>query len=60
MKQTVEDLKNKMQIIKKTHTKVVVDKENLGKQTGSTETSITNRIQEIEGRIQVLKILQRK
>ena len=40
-----------MEVIKKTQTKGRLDMENLGKQTGTTKTSITNRIQEIEERI---------
>ena len=37
--------------MKKTHTKGLLDMENLGKQTETTESSITNRIQEIKERI---------
>ena len=37
--------------MKKTQTKGRLDIENLGKWTGTTETSTTNRIQEIEERI---------
>ena len=39
---TVEDLKTKMQVMKQTEG--WLDMENLGKRTGTTETSITNRI----------------
>ena len=46
--ETVEDLKTEMEAMKKTQTKDCLDMENLGKQTGTTETSITNRIQETE------------
>ena len=34
--------------MKRTQTEGQLDMENLGKQTGTTETSITSRIQEIE------------
>ena len=51
VRETVQDLKNEMEVMKKTQTKGRVEMENLGKQTGTTETSITNRIQEIEERI---------
>ena len=37
--------------MKKTQTEKRLDMENLGKRTGTTKTSITNRIQEIEERI---------
>ena len=37
--------------MKKTQTEGRLDMENLGKRTGTTETSITNRIQEVEERI---------
>ena len=51
MKETVQDLKTKTEVINKTQTVGWLDMENLGKRTGTTETSITNRIQEIEERI---------
>ena len=44
-------MKTEIEVIKKTQTKGILDMENLGKRTGTTETSITNRIQEIEERI---------
>ena len=40
-----------MEAVKKTQTKGRLAMENLGKQTETSETSITNRIQEIEERI---------
>ena len=40
-----------MEVIKKTQTKGRLDMENLGKQIGTAETSIINRIQEIGERI---------
>ena len=51
MKETVQDLKTEIEVIKKTQTKGTVDIENLSKLTGTTETSITNKIQEIKERI---------
>ena len=40
-----------MEVMKKTQTGGRLNMENLGKRTGTTETSITNRIQEIEERL---------
>ena len=48
---TIQDLKTKMEVIKKTQIEGWVDIQNLGKWTGTTETSINNRVQEIEERI---------
>ena len=48
--ETVQDLKNEMEVMKKTQTKGRLDMENLGNRSGTTETSITNRLQEIEER----------
>ncbi len=49
--ETVQDLKTEMEAKKKTQTEGRLDMENLSKQTESTDTSITNRIQELEERI---------
>ena len=49
--ETVQDLKIEMEAMKKTQTEGPLDMENLGKRTGTTETSITNRKQDIEERI---------
>ena len=49
--ETVQELKTEMEAMKKTQTKNQLDMENLGKWTETTESSITNRIQEIEERI---------
>ena len=46
--ETVQNLKTEMKAMKKTQTENLLDMENLGKQTETTESSITNRIQEIE------------
>ena len=51
MKETVQDLKTETEVIKETQIKGTLEMENLGKQTGTTETSMTNRIQEIKERI---------
>jgi hypothetical protein len=37
--------------IKKTQTEEILEMENVGKRTGATDASITNRIQEMEERI---------
>ena len=59
--QTVQDLKNEIEVIKKTQTKGILNTENLSKQTGNTEASITNRIQEMEGEESTIEIIgQRK
>ena len=51
-------LKTEMEVIKTTQIMEWLDMENLGKSTGTTEASITNRIQEIEEKnSQGLKIL---
>ena len=53
MNKTIQDLKMEMESIKKTQTVIVgiVEIENIGNQTGITDASITNRIQEMEVRI---------
>ncbi|KAK7798399.1 hypothetical protein U0070_012428 [Myodes glareolus] len=51
VKETVQELKTEMEAMKKTQTENRLDMENLGKRTETTESSITNRIQEIEERI---------
>ena len=48
---TLQDLKVEIEAIKKTQTGGILGMENLGKRTGTTDTSITNRISEIEYRI---------
>ena len=49
--ETVQDLKTEMESMKKSQTEGRLAMENLGKRTETSETSITNRIQEIEERI---------
>ena len=46
--ETVQELKTEMEAMKKTQTEGSLDMENLGKRTETTESSITNRIQEME------------
>ena len=48
VKEAVQELKTEMEAMKKTQTENRLDMENLGKRTETTESSITNRIQEIE------------
>ena len=55
--QTVQDMKIEIEAIKKTQTKGILEMENLGKGTGATDISITNRIQEMEEKISMLKIV---
>ncbi|KAL6032726.1 hypothetical protein STEG23_016164 [Scotinomys teguina] len=50
MKETVQDLKIEIQTIKKTQTEAMLETENLTKPTGTTDASITNRMQEMEQR----------
>ena len=45
--ETVQDLNTEMEAMKKTQTEGRLDMENQGKLTETTESSITNRIQEI-------------
>ena len=51
VKETVQELKTEMEAMKKTQNEGQLDMENLGKRTETTESSITNRIQEMEERI---------
>jgi hypothetical protein len=48
---TAEDLKTVIEEIKETQTEGILEIENLGKRTRTTDASITNRIQEMEDRI---------
>ena len=49
--ETVQELKTEMKSMKKSQTEGRLARENLGKRTETSETSITNRIQETEQRI---------
>ncbi|KAL6030140.1 hypothetical protein STEG23_015549 [Scotinomys teguina] len=51
MNNTVQNLKIEIETIKKTQSEEKLETENLTKRTGTTDTSITNRMQEMEQRI---------
>jgi hypothetical protein len=51
LNKTVQDLKVEVEITKKSQMEATLEIENLGKRSGITDVSITNRIQEIEKRI---------
>ena len=51
MNKTIQDLKMEMETIKKSQRETTLERENLGKNSGLIDASITNRIQEIEERI---------
>jgi hypothetical protein len=53
---TVQDLKIEIETIRETQTVGILEMENLGKRTGTTDASITNRIQEMEEGISGIKI----
>jgi hypothetical protein len=57
LKKTIKYLKMKVKIIKKTQRETTLEIETLGKKSGTIDTSISNRIQEMEEReSQVQKI----
>jgi esterase/lipase len=49
----IQDLKVEVETIKKTQMKASLEMENLGKRSGITDVTITNRLQDKEERIQV-------
>ena len=51
MNKTIQNLKTEVETIKKTQRKTTLEIEILGKKSGAIDTSITNRIQEMEERI---------
>jgi predicted nucleic acid-binding Zn-ribbon protein len=51
MNKTIQDLKLKIETIKKSQREKTLELENLRKRSGVINSSITNRIQEIEERI---------
>ena len=51
MSKTIQDLKMEIETIKKLQRETTLELENLGKSSGVTHASTTNRIQEIEERI---------
>ena len=51
MNKTILDLKREVDTIIKTQSEAMLEKEILGKKSGNTEASISNRTQEMEERI---------
>ena len=51
LNKTIQDLKMKIETIKKSQRDTTLEIENLGKRSGVIYASITNRIQETEDRI---------
>ena len=51
MSKTFQDLKMEIKTIKKSQVEVTLEMDNSRKRTGTTEVSITNRIQEMKKRI---------
>ena len=51
MIKTIQDLKMELETIKKSQRETTLKLENLGKRSGVIDTSITNRMQEVEVRI---------
>ena len=51
LNKVIQDLKVEVETIKKTQMEANLEMENLGKRSGITDVSITNRIQKIEERI---------
>jgi hypothetical protein len=55
MNKTIQGLKMEIEVIKKTQTEGIPKMENAGKQTGTTEASISIRMQETEDSVSGLK-----
>jgi predicted nucleic acid-binding Zn-ribbon protein len=51
MNKTIQDIKMEIETIKKSQRETTLELENLGKRSGVTDASITNKLQEIEERI---------
>jgi methyl-accepting chemotaxis protein len=51
LNKTIQDLKLEIETIKKTQRKMTLEKEILGKKSGTIDGNISNRIQEMEERI---------
>ena len=51
MNETVQDMVIELEAIQKTQTEGILEMENIGKKTRTTNASITNNIQEMEERI---------
>jgi prefoldin subunit 5 len=47
---TIQDLKREVETIKKTQSDTTLEIETLGKKSGTIDVSISNRIQEMEGK----------
>ena len=56
MKEIIQGLKTKIETIKNTQTKGILEIETIGKQSGTTNASINSRIQEMKTECQALKI----
>ena len=50
MSKTVQDIKMEIEAVNETQIEGILEMKNLGKRTGTTDRSITNRIQEIKER----------
>ena len=55
----VQELKLEIETIKKTQRETTLEMDNLGKKSGATDASISNRILEKEDRISGIKIPQK-
>ena len=51
LNKTIQDLKREVDTNKKTQSEAMLEIETLGKKSGTIDTSISNRIQEMEERI---------
>ena len=51
LNKTIQDIKREVDTIKKTQSEATLEIETLGKKSGTTDTNISNRIQEMEERI---------
>ena len=51
LNKTMQDLKREIETIKKTQRETTLEIETLGKKSGTIDSSISNRIQELEERI---------
>jgi cell division protein FtsL len=51
LNKTIRDLKREVETMKKTQSETTLEIETLGKKSGTTDVSISNRIQEMEERI---------
>ena len=53
LNKTIQDLKMEVETMKKTQRETTLEMETLGKKSGTIDVSLSNRIQEMEGRISV-------